>query len=163
MENFLDKREKLAREIAKIAGSAAITLSLIATVSFLSADSNSSISDIFTNDESVESETFESNKWDDSWVPVGYTAWASDSNIAWRWASKDDCNNYRCITAEFISQYGCPSGLYVALNWLDKNDSVVGYTNETLPSLLSRQNAKLTFEDYEDVSNQGQISSIKCS
>ena len=111
----------------------------------------------------LDSDAYNTNSWDDSWVPTGFTAWSEDSNIAWKWALKNNCNDYACVTAEFISLGGCPTGLYVALNWLDRNDSVVSYTNETLPSLLAMQKAKLTFEDYEEVSSSGQISTIRCN
>jgi hypothetical protein len=159
MNSVPDKREGLAREIAKIAGVTALALSIIATISFINAPSGN----LTDSDLSAFEELYEADSWDDSWVPAGFKAWREDSNIAWRWANKSNCNEYDCVTAEFISLYGCPSGLYVALNWLDGNDSVVGYTNETLPSLLPSQNAKLTFEDYEDSGQSGQISSIRCN
>ena len=163
MELKVDKREKLAREIAKIVGVTALALSLVATMTFANSASNSFSSEMSALEDLLDSDAYNTNSWDDSWVPAGFTAWSEDSNVAWRWASKNNCSDYACITAEFTSQYGCPSGLYVALNWLDRNDSVVGYTNETLPSLLPMQNAKLTFDDYEEVSSSGQISTIRCN
>ena len=159
----MDKRERLAKEIAKIVGVTALALSLVATVTFANSSSNSFSSELSALDDLLDSDTYNTNSWDVSWVPTGFTAWSVDSNIAWRWASKDNCNDYDCVTAEFISHYGCTSGFYVALNWLDGNKSVVGYTNETLPSLLPMQNAKLTFEDYEETSSSGQISTISCN
>ena len=163
MENNLDKREKLAREIARIVGVTAIALSLIATATFANSPSNSFSSELSALDDLLDSDAYNTNSWDDSWVPSDFTAWSKDSNIAWKWAAKNNCDEYSCITAEFISLGGCATGLYVALNWLDKNDVVVGYTNESLPSLLSMQKAKLTFEDYEEVSSTGQISTISCN
>ena len=163
MENNLDKREKLAREIARIVGVTAIALSLIATATFANSPSNSFSSELSAVEDLLDSDAYNTNSWDDSWVPTGFTAWSEDSNIAWKWALKNNCNDYACVTAEFISLGGCPTGLYVALNWLDRNDSVVSYTNETLPSLLAMQKAKLTFEDYEEVSSSGQISTIRCN
>lgn len=164
MEEVVDTKVKLSKDIARIAGIISIALSLIATISFTNtANSKSYSSELTAVKELFDSDSLDSNFSDKSWVPTGFTAWSEDSNIAWKWAVKNNCDEYGCITAEFISQYGCPSGLYVALNWLDRNDSVVGYTNETLPSLLPMQNAKLTFEDYDDVSSSGQISTIKCN
>ena len=163
MEFKLDKREKLAREIAKIVGVTSLVLSLVATVSFINSSSNSFSSELSAVEDLLDSDAYNTNSWDDSWVPTGFTAWSEDSNIAWKWALKNNCNDYACVTAEFISLGGCPTGLYVALNWLDRNDSVVSYTNETLPSLLAMQKAKLTFEDYEEVSSSGQISTIRCN
>ena len=163
MENNLDKREKLAREIARIVGVTAIALSLIATATFANSPSNSFSSELSALDDLLDSDAYNTNHWNDSWVPSDFTAWSKDSNIAWKWAAKNNCDEYSCITAEFMSLRGCATGLYVALNWLDKNDVVVGYTNESLPSLLSMQKAKLTFEDYEEVSSTGQISTISCN
>ena len=163
MENNPDKREKLAREIAKIVGVTALALSLVATVTFATSSSNSFSSELSAVEDLLDSDAYNTNSWDDSWVPSDFTAWSEDSNIAWKWAAKNNCDEYSCITAEFISLGGCATGLYVALNWLDRNDSVVSYTNETLPSLLAMQKAKLTFEDYEEVSSSGQISTIRCN
>jgi hypothetical protein len=164
MDEVADTRVKLSKDIARIAGTISIALSLIATISFTNASNSGSYSsELSAVEELFDSDSLDSNFSDESWVPAGFKAWIEDSNIAWRWANKNNCNEYGCVTAEFISRYGCPSGLYVALNWLDGNDSVVGYTNETLPSLLPSQNAKLTFEDYEDSSESGQISSIRCN
>jgi len=162
MELKVDKREKLAREIAKIVGVTALALSLVATVTFANSASNSFSSELSALDDLLDSDAYDANSWDDSWVPMGFTAWSEDSNIAWRWASKNICQDYDCISAEFISQNGCPSGLYAALNWLDSNKLVVSYTNDTIPSLLPMQTAKLRFDDYEDVGKSGQMSTINC-
>jgi hypothetical protein len=158
MDFGVDKRENLAREIAKIAGVTSLVISLIATVSFANTPStySSEMDKIFQSDVS------EANMWDASWVPSGFTAWSADSNIAWKWATKNNCQDYGCISAEFISQKGCPSGLYAAINWLDNNDSVVTYSNDSIPSLLAMQNAKLRFDDIEGIGKFAQMSTISC-
>ena len=158
----MDKREKLAREIAKIVGVTTLALSLVATVTFANSPSNSFSSELSALDDLLDSDAYDRNSWDDTWVPAGFTAWSDDSNIAWRWTSKNDCQDYDCISAEFISQNGCPKGLYAALNWLDSNNLVVSYANDTIPSLLPMQTAKLRFDDYEDVGKSGQMSTINC-
>ena len=163
MEFEVDKRINFAREIAKIAGVTAFALSIFATISFLNAPSESPFnSELSAIEKLFEADTFESNNWDDSWVPLGFTAWSEDSNIAWRWAIKNNCQDYGCISAEFMSQNGCSSGLYAAINWLDGNDSVVSYSNDSIPSLLPMQIAKLRFDDYEDIGKSGQMSTINC-
>lgn len=163
MEFEVDKRVKVAREIAKIAGVASLALSLVATISFLNSPSKSFFdSELSSIEELFETDNLESSSWDDSWVPAGFKAWSEDSNIAWRWAAKHNCQDYGCISAEFISQYGCPSGLYAAINWLDTSDSVVSYSNDSIPSLLSMQIAKMRFDDIEDIGDSGQMSTINC-
>ena len=164
MEQSLDKREKFARDIAKIAGVTALVFSIFSTVSLVGASSTDSISsESSAFDDILDSDALGSGSWDASWVPTGFTAWTEDSNIAWRWAKKNNCQDYGCISAEFISQNGCPTGLYAALNWLDSNDSVVSYANDTIPSLLPMQIAKLRFDDYEDIGKSGQMSTIRCN
>ena len=163
MEKNIDKREKLSKEIAKIFGVTLLALSLVTTVTFANSSSNSFSSELSALDDLLDLDTDNTNSWDDSWVPTGFAAWWEDSNIAWKWADKGSCDEYGCVTAEFISQNGCPSGLYVALNWLDRDNSVVDYANEMLPSLLPMQKAKLTFEDYGEVSSSGQLSTIACN
>lgn len=163
MEQVVDSRQKLAREIAKIAGTIAIAASLIATILFANSPSaNLFSSELSSIQELLGSVEDESPPWDDSWVPIGYSAWPDDSNIAWRWVDKSNCDDYGCVFAEFISSNGCPNGLFVDLNWLDPNDSVVSSVSEGLPSLRAQQNAKLRFEDYDGTSDSGQIAAISC-
>ena len=163
MGTNIDKRENLANEIAKIAGVTALVLSLIATISFANT-TNSASSGFEDIDKIFQSETSDNNYWNDSWVPPGYTAWSSDSNIAWKWAEsgKNNCQNYGCISAEFISERGCANGLYAAINWLDSSDSVISYSNDSIPSLNAYQTAKLRFDDIEGNGESGQMSTINC-
>ena len=82
---------------------------------------------------------------DTSWMPSDYIPY-SDS-LAWSFP-KQNCNpsfTY-CFQYSFISKSGCPSGFYAAINWKDKSQAVVDYSNATLPSLQPLQIAKLTFE-----------------
>ena len=102
------------------------------------------------------------NLFDDSWAPSGFNVWSDNSNIAYRWALKNNCDNYGCVQAEFISKDGCPNSFYAAVNWLDSNDSVISYDNSTLPSLSSMQIAKLRFDDIEGSSETAQMAEISC-
>ena len=158
-----DRRVKQSREIAKWFFGVSIVLMVISVIASVG-NSSTGISavDEFLASQSETSDTSDTSNWDSSWVPSGFTAWSTDSNIAWKWAEKDNCDNYACLTAEFISRDGCPSGLYAALNWLDSNDAVVSYDNATLPSLLPMQTAKLRFDDIQELSESGQIAEINC-
>jgi hypothetical protein len=156
----VDNRRKQARDIAKWFFGISILLTLISIAASLSSGSTrTSAVDEFL---STQSETSDTSSWDSSWVPAGFTAWSSDSNIAWKWADKNNCDNYGCISADFISRDGCPNGLYAALNWLDSNDAVVSYDNATLPSLLPLQTAKLRFDDVQELGKSGQMAEINC-
>ena len=155
-----DKRVKQSREIAKWFFGVSIVLMVISIIA--SVGSGSTRTSVVDELLSSQSDTSDTSNWDSSWVPSGFTAWSTDSNIAWKWAEKDNCDNYACLTAEFISRDGCPSGLYAALNWLDSNDSVVSYDNATLPSLLPMQTAKLRFDDVQELGKSGQMAEINC-
>ena len=156
----VDKRESLAREIAKIAGVTSLVISLIATVSFAKTPS-SSTSEM---DKIFQSDFSDRDMWDTSWVPTGFTAWSGDYTMAWKWTEKSDysCQTYSCISVEFISKNGCPNGLYAALNWLDSSGAVISYSNENIPSLNAYQTAKLKFDDVEGNGQNGEISTISC-
>lgn len=156
----VDNRRKQSRDIAKWFFGISILLTLISIAASLSSGSTrtSAVDEFLT----TQSETSDTSSWDSSWVPAGFTAWSSDSNIAWKWADKNNCDNYGCISADFISRDGCPNGLYAALNWLDSNDVVVSYDNATLPSLLPLQTAKLRFDDVQELGKSGQMAEINC-
>ena len=157
----VDKRVKQSKDIRKWFFGISIALMLISIVGTLSAPSNSSsaLDDILSSNQLDSNDT---SSWDSSWVPDGFSAWSSDSNIAWKWSAKNNCDQYGCISADFISRDGCPNGLYAALNWLDANDAVVSYDNATLPSLLPMQTAKLRFDDIQELGKSGQMAEINC-
>ena len=155
-----DRRVKQSREIAKWFFGVSIVLMVISIIA--SVGSGSTRTTVVDELLSSQSDTSDTSNWDSSWVPSGFTAWSTDSNIAWKWADKNNCDNYGCVSVDFISRDGCPSGLYAALNWLDSNDAVVSYDNATLPSLLPMQTAKLRFDDIQELSESGQIAEINC-
>jgi len=157
----VDKRIKQSKEIAKWFFGISLLLMLISVIgtSNTSSSSSNAVDDVLSSTLETNSDT---SNWDSSWVPSGFTAWSNDSNIAWKWSSKSNCDQYSCISVDFISRDGCPSGLYAALNWLDANDAVVSYDNATLPSLLPMQTAKLRFDDIEEAGKSGQMAEINC-
>jgi hypothetical protein len=102
---------------------------------------------------------------DVSWIPSNFDRWSADSNVAWRWlkASEFDCEyGDGCWGMMLIAKSGCPSGLYVELSLLDKNDVQVGYTNETVGSALPMQKTKMIFNSFEESAESGRISKISC-
>ena len=102
---------------------------------------------------------------DTSWIPSNFDSWSADSNVAWRWLKS---NEYACEYGDgcwgmmLIAKSGCPSGLYVELSLLDKNDVQVGYTNETVGSALPMQKTKMIFNSFEESAESGRISKINC-
>lgn len=99
------------------------------------------------------------------WIPKGFEQWSSDANIAYRWAPDGyTCNQYEtsCYKAIFISQNGCPTEFYAAINLLDSAHTVITYSNGTLPSLQPLQKATLDFQDVQGDSKFAQMSTITC-
>lgn len=159
----VDKRVKQSRDIAKWFVALSIVFALISiSATYFSTPSSTSEADDFYASSEFDYDDTES--WDVDWAPSDYTVWSNDSNIAWKWTPSEDfeCDDYACISAQFISRDGCPNGLSVSLNWLDDNDSVVSYSSASLPSLQAMQTAQLKFDDFEDVSSTGQLSEINC-
>ena len=156
----VDKRVKESREIAKWFFGISIVLMVISI--FVSVGDGSTRTSAVDEFLSTQSELSDTSEWDSSWAPSGFTVWPSDSNVAWKWADEDNCDNYACLSVDFISRDGCPSGFYAALNWVDSNDSVISYDNATLPRLLPMQTAKLRFDDIQESSKSGQMAEINC-
>lgn len=162
----VDKRIKQSRDIAKWFFVISIVLMVISIAATLVSTSSSSMaqSELESTYEPDSSDTYDDSSWDTSWVPYDFNVWSADSNIAWKWTPSGDyeCDDYSCVSAQFISRDGCPNGLYAAINWLDEYDSVVSYGNESLPSLLPMQTAQLKFDDFQDISDSGQMAEINC-
>jgi len=99
------------------------------------------------------------------WIPKGFMQWSSDANIAYRWAPAGyTCNQYEnsCYKAIFISQNGCPTEFYAAINLLDSGHTVITYSNGSLPSLQPLQKATIDFQDINGNSVFAQMSEITC-
>ena len=169
----LDPRVKISKVIGKWGFILTLILSFVTILSAAGHHNNQShglkdFVDSLSSSTSTESSPTDSAT-DTSWIPLDFNVWPSDSNIAFKWADKNTYNcssNYGCIQAEFLSQYGCPGGLYAAINWLDgpasSGGSVVSYSNATIPSLLPLQKAKLKFDDIEGTGKNAQMAEINC-
>ena len=165
MEDIVDTRVKLSKDIARITGIISIVLSLIATISFV----NTSNSDSYSSESSAVEELIESDFEDDSWVPVGFYLWSDDSNIAWKWTTDDEtyngCDDCIYWTVDVISKNGCPSGVYGSLN-IQKSGVTLDWTNDSVPYLGPMEKARLAFEKYgygeSGSSYQGDLTTLNC-
>jgi hypothetical protein len=100
---------------------------------------------------------------DDSWIPEGFNSYSGDNDIAWRWLKSSEFSGYyEAWGLMIIPRYGCQNGLYAELNVLDKNDVIVGYTNDSLSYVGAMQKAKLTFNLLEDDGASATIERISC-
>lgn len=99
-----------------------------------------------------------------SWYPDGYSEFSDE--IAYQFVdngpnpcgSIDDC---QFSTANLVSKWGCPNGLYAEMN-LYSSGVVVDWTNDSVPSLRAGQVAQLQFVSYEGNIDQGEIVTVNC-
>lgn len=98
-----------------------------------------------------------------SWVPEGFTIF--DDQIAYQWieGGPDPCGGISCQfnTLNATSQFGCPDGIYVEVNFLS-NGVVVDWSNDTVPSLAAGQIAQLQFVSYEGNADSAQVANMSC-
>jgi hypothetical protein len=100
------------------------------------------------------------------WYPEGY-AEIQSGDYAYKNISKSaniDCYECRYAIMNFISKFGCPSGLYVEVNFMDSSGTVYDWSNDTLPTLGARQKARLEFITYRSSGGSGtwRIANINC-
>jgi len=96
------------------------------------------------------------------WYPKGYNEYSS--NVAWKWADgPDPCGYSRCWYnyIKVISLDGCPSGLYAEVNELNSAGTVIGWSNDSVPSLRPGQKARLVFVSY-DPADASSLAEISC-
>ena len=163
----IDSRANLAKKIGIFGLVASLLLSLITVIAVVNhkSQSQASLAALASALDSLSStDNSSGSSGDISWIPTGYTAWSSNSNVAYKWSASNSyqCDSFTCVEASIISQTGC-SDLYAAVNWLDStNGSVIGYGNATLPSLAPLQVAKLKFDDTSNSAKSAQMSDITC-
>lgn len=135
----------------------------------------SSTDELPSLDESFETETAEAVSEpvpepeiaaEDTWAPPeGFTYWRDDGTVAWRWVEGLDCPSYSdgCWHVDVVTRDGCPDGVYVSLNKLNADETVVGYTNDTLPVLEAGQVGRLTLTaSSDDGEVSGRVAEIDC-
>ena len=121
----IDSRANLAKKIGIFGLVSSLLLSLITVIAVVNNKSqsqsnldalSSALNSLSSGDNSSSATD---NSGDTSWVPTGFTAWASDSNVAYKYmGAQSVCTDYNCLDIEFISLLGC-SDFYAAANYLD--------------------------------------------
>jgi hypothetical protein len=97
------------------------------------------------------------------WYPKGWFEW-DDGSVAYKW-THGACDSYGasgCWTMRVISQNGCPDGLYVEINIENASGTVIDYSNDSLGSLSSGQQAALEFVTYEGAADTAQLTDVSC-
>lgn len=150
---------------------AVVAVVIVGVATTLNSNSGSTTTDTSLSDETYSSsETYTTGEdyapeAPVEWAPAGFDTY--DDDLAVKWVTNegdwpcDDCNFWKL---KVISQYGCPNGVYGEINMLDANDTVVNWTNDSIPSLGSNQSAILIFENYpyDDYIESGQLVELNC-
>lgn len=102
------------------------------------------------------------------WYPKGYTEWPTDSNVAFVYATfegGDPCGYSACSygRVKVVSEFGCPSGLYAEMNFVDPSGTVRDWSNDSVPYLGPGEQALLTFTSYSYPGGAGQIRLVDLS
>ena len=85
-----------------------------------------------------------------------------DGNVSYRWVKNPNCSYGSCVQMRIKAEAGCSGGLYMEVNWVDKNNTVVDWTNDSVPSLAPNQKAVLTFTNFLDGTQSAQIADWTC-
>lgn len=100
-----------------------------------------------------------------TWVPSGYNAWSSDSNIAYKYVDNPKCtySDGICVAINVVTERGCPTSLYGEISLSDKAGIQYDYTNDSISSLPAGSIGELTFNilDYERF-NSFNLTKISC-
>lgn len=99
----------------------------------------------------------------ESWLPAGFTKFNDDMGYRWVDNANDPCGASACqyLTIEAVSHYGCPRGVYVAINFT-ANGEVIDWNNESIPALSAGQTAMMQFISYKNGSDSGQVVKMNC-
>lgn len=99
------------------------------------------------------------------WYPEGYSEWALDDNLAWKWstgATYVDCYDCSYWVISVVSRDGCPGGVYAEIN-IEKFGTVIDWTNDTLSYLGPGKAGRLVLTNYPSQSNlQGSLQKLNC-
>lgn len=83
--------------------------------------------------------------------------------ISYEWVDKPKCGYFDCFQMRVSADTTeCLDGLYVEVNLLDQEDTIVGYSNDTVGSLREGQRAILTFDVTEDNVESADVSKFSC-
>ena len=96
------------------------------------------------------------------WYPSGYTE-SDTGDVAYKWVHGGYCSigDY-CWHAKFVSQDGCPGGLYAEINILDSDGNVIDWTNATASYLGSSDKAILEFSTFNSQAQTAEMSTVNC-
>jgi hypothetical protein len=96
---------------------------------------------------------------DISWVPSGFRVVANGVAVK---SLEGECDYFRCVAYEVVTEAGCPDGLYIEANVLDGDDRVIDYANDLVASVGVGERAKIVLESTDDDAERIRITEVNC-
>jgi len=96
------------------------------------------------------------------WYPKSYNSYGA--NLAWKWTD-ESCgfSSGYCWTMRVKTKDGCYGGLYAEIN-IEKNGTVIDFSNDSLGSLAAGKKAKLEFIHFDRGAGtlSGNLAELNC-
>jgi len=84
-----------------------------------------------------------------------------DDGVAYRWDTSPECTLERCWGMFLVTRDGC-GNLYVELTVLDREGTVIGYTNDSLSEIRPGEQAAMTFDAVEAGADKARLADVSC-
>ncbi|MDP2013122.1 MAG: hypothetical protein Q8L05_02740 [Actinomycetota bacterium] len=99
-----------------------------------------------------------------NWYPKGYVTFSNDDTLAYKADTRGDPCYSACrfVNLTVISQYGCPNGFFVTVNFLTTSGVVVDDSIDSISSVRAMQKAKLQFITYDNSGRKYQVTDADC-
>lgn len=97
-----------------------------------------------------------------SWHPADMK---ERDDLAWKWSHNEvKCESFYagCWGITIVTQYGCPSGVYVELGILDSSGAIVGKANTITAGLGPGDTAKAAIGTTDDSARQAKLTQLQC-
>ncbi|GAA2056628.1 hypothetical protein [Leifsonia soli] len=156
----LDKSEKLALWIIAGVVAGLVVLGVISTIGHQSENQADS------EDDSGASEPYVPPTPERAYpLEVGYHD--AGNGLEWQFGvlsdSPDGCSYYKsCVIVKLKAFEDCPSGVYVEGQVMDASGTVVGMTNDTLPSLMAGQDGRVTLGYMGQGAQKTRVTDVVC-
>lgn len=95
-------------------------------------------------------------------LPAGFLYWPADDSLGYK-AIDVTCEIAdKCYGIQVLAMEGCSTSLYAEVALTDAAGVSVGYSNDTTGKLAPGQEAKLTFEIFEEDATNVKVSELSC-
>jgi hypothetical protein len=89
---------------------------------------------------------------------------ATRNGISYWWSATQPCDGTTCFAMTIRAEaQPCPNGVYVEINLLDANGTVVGYSNDIVGALAVGQEARVEFTATEEGVTSAVVNQMSCN